>query len=363
MTMKDITPQLLADVNESFWFPISASTFSDQVDETYMLVMWICVFFMVPITIALFYFSIRYMKKKGQPAESQVSHNTPLEIAWSVLPSFLLVWIFVEGAIGYIDQQAAPEGSASVGVKSFKWGWTMDYGNGVFHPELHIVNDKPTKLTMRSSDVIHSLFIPAFRAKRDIVPGRYNEMWFNPKVFSEKVSAEELEAALKDAKENHNGTFDPGRYQFTVDGYRFFDLYCTEYCGRNHSQMQTVVVVHETQSDLDAWIKRYSGRQVDQSPAEYGKLLYERRGCASCHSIDGSKRVGPSFLEAFGTERKYVSGATGVADENYIRQSILEPKALVVEGYQPVMPSYKGQLSDDDIDSIIAYLKSLSATK
>jgi len=363
MIMTDFTPKLLADYNESFWFPKSASTFSDQVDETYMLVMWICVFFMVPITIALFYFSIRYMKKKGQPAESQVSHNTPLEIAWSVLPSFLLVWIFVEGAIGYIDQQAAPEGAASVGVKSFKWGWTMDYGNGVFHPELHIVNDKPTKLTMRSSDVIHSLFIPAFRAKRDIVPGRYNEMWFNPKVFSEKVSDEELEAALKDAKENHNGTFDPGRYQFTSDGYRFFDLYCTEYCGRNHSQMQTVVVVHETQADLDAWIKKYSGRQEGQSPAEYGKLLYERRGCASCHSVDGSKRVGPSFLDAFGTDRKFTTGASGVADENYIRESILEPKALVVEGYQPVMPSYKGQLSDDDIDSIIAYLKSLSASK
>jgi cytochrome c oxidase subunit 2 len=127
--------------------------------------------------------------------------------------------------------------------------------------------------------------------------------------------------------------------------------------------MQTAVVVHETQADLDAWIKKYSGRQAGQSPAEYGKLLYERRGCTSCHSIDGSKRVGPSFQDGFGSDRKYASGAAGVVDENYIRESILEPKALVVEGYQPVMPSYKGQLSDDDIDSIIAYLKTLSAGK
>jgi cytochrome c oxidase subunit 2 len=363
MNMMSSTPRLLADYNESFWFPKSASSFSDQVDSTFYLVLWICIVFMVPITIALVLFSIRYMKAKGQPAESQVSHNTPLEIAWSVLPSFLLVWIFVKGALGYIDQQAAPDGAASVGVKAFKWGWTMDYGNGVFHPELHIVNDQPTKLTMRSTDVIHSLFIPAFRAKRDIVPGRFNEMWFHPKVASEKVSEEELEAAKLDAKENHNGTFDPGRYQFTIDGYRFFDLYCTEYCGRNHSQMQTVVVVHETQADLDAWVKEYSKRPGDVSPAEYGKLLYERRGCASCHSIDGSKRVGPSFLDGFGSDRKFTTGASGIVDENYIRESILEPKALVVEGYQPVMPSYKGQLSDDDIDSIIAYLKSLSGSK
>jgi len=359
MIMTAFNPHLLADVNESFWFPKSASTFSDQVDSTYMLVMWICVFFMVPITIALFYFSIRFMKKKGQPAESQVSHNTPLEIAWSILPSFLLVWIFVKGALGYIDQQAAPDGAATLGVKAFKWGWTMDYGNGVFHPELHILNDKPTKLTMRSSDVIHSLFIPAFRVKRDIVPGRYNEMWFNPKVASGRVSEEELEAARKDAIANFGGEFDPGRYQFTEDGYRFFDLYCTEYCGRDHSQMQTYVVVHETQADLDAWIKKYSGRQEGQSPAEYGQLLYNRRGCGSCHSVDGSNRVGPSFQGGFGSQRTFASGAVGVVDENYIRESILEPKALVVQGFQPVMPSYKGQLSDDDIDSLIAYLKSL----
>lgn len=362
MKMTAITPQLLADVNETFWFPRSASTFSDHVDSTFMLVLWIGVFFMVPITIALVYFSIRYAKTKGTPAESQVSHNTPLEIAWSILPSFLLVWIFVQGALGYIDQQGVPEGAASVGVKAFKWGWTIDYGNGVFHPELHIVNDKPTKLTMRSSDVIHSLFIPAFRVKRDIVPGRYNEMWFSPTVFSEKVSDAELEEALLDTKENFNGTFDPGRYQFTEDGFRYFDLRCTEYCGRNHSQMQSFVVVHETQADLDVWIEKYSGRQVGQSPAEYGKLLYERRGCVSCHSIDGSKRVGPSFLDAYGTERKFTTGNTAMADENYIRESILEPKALIVEGYQPVMPSYKGQLSDDDIDSIIAYLKTLSSS-
>jgi cytochrome c oxidase subunit II len=353
--------QLLADYTDTVWFPQSASSFSAEVDSTFMMVMWICVLFLVPITFCLFYFAIKYVKANGVPAESQTSHNTPLEIAWSVLPCFLLVAMFARGSIGYIDQRKAPEGAASVDVKAFKWGWSMDYGNGVIYPELHLVVNQPTKLTMRSSDVLHSLFVPAFRAKRDIVPGRYNEMWFLPSVASERVSDAELAAAIKDTKDNHGGTFDPERYQFTQDGYKYFDLYCTEYCGRDHSKMQTVVVVHETNEDFNAWIKKYSGRQPDQDPAEYGGLLYSRRGCASCHSIDGTKRVGPSFKDLFGSEHGLVSGENVNVDENYIRESILEPKAKVVAGYSPVMPSYKGQLSDEDINCIVAYLKTLSS--
>jgi cytochrome c oxidase subunit II len=354
--------RLLADFTETFWFPESASTFSAEVDSTYMMVLWICILFMVPITFCLFYFSFKYIKRKGEPAESQVSHHTVLEVAWSVLPCFLLVLMFVRGSIGYIDQRKAPEGSDTVSVKAFKWGWTMDYGNGVFHPELHLVVGRPTKLTMRSSDVIHSLFVPAFRAKKDIVPGRYNEMWFDPSIASVKVSDEKLAAAKAETKEKFANVFDPERYQFTEDGYTYFDLYCTEYCGRDHSKMQTVVVVHETDEDLKAWIKKYSGRPEGTTPADYGALLYSRRGCASCHSIDGSKRVGPSFQALFGTEHGLVSGENVKVDENYVRESILEPKAKVVAGYNPVMPAYKGQLSDDDIESIIAYLKSLAPT-
>ena len=353
---------LLADYTDTFWFPKSASSFSAEVDSTYMMVMWICVVFLIPITFFLFYFAYRYRKANGTPAESQVSHNTPLEIAWSVLPCFLLVLMFARGAIGYIDQRTAPEGADQIGVKAFKWGWTMDYGNGIFHPELHIVLDRPTELTMRSSDVIHCLFVPAFRAKKDIVPGRYNVMWFKPTVASEKVSDEELAAAIKDTDENFGGVFEAERYQHTVDGYTYFDLYCTEYCGKSHSQMQSLVVVHKTQEDLDAWIKKYAGRQEGVSPADYGKLLYERRGCTSCHSIDGSKRVGPSFLALYGSEHGITTGEIIKVDENYVRESILEPKAKIVAGYNPVMPAYKGQLSDDDIDSLIAYLKSLSTS-
>ena len=213
---------------------------------------------------------------------------------------------------------------------------------------------------MRSSDVIHSVFVPAFRAKKDVVPGRYNYMWFKPMVASEKVSDAELQAAIE-ATKAAGGEWDHDRWQFTKDGYRFFDLYCTEYCGKDHSKMQTVVVVHETLEDLNAWIEKYSKRQEGTNPVDYGETLYNQRGCKGCHSIDGSKRVGPSFQESFGNNRAFASGEAIVADENYIRESILYPKAKVVAGYQPVMPSYKGQLSDDDIYCLIEYLKTVSA--
>lgn len=351
---------LLGDYTDTFWFPEQASSFDGEVDWVYDLILWISLAFFIPIAGCIFWFSIKYLKRKGEKAESQITHNTPLELAWSILPSFLLVWMFIQGAWSFLDMRTAPEGAYDIGVQAFKWGWTFDYGGGTFHPELHILVDEPTKLSMRSSDVIHSLFVPAFRAKKDIVPGRYNFMWFKPTLPSEKVSAEELaEAEAWTAK--NGGEWDYHRWQFTQDGYRFYDLYCTEYCGTNHSQMQTVVVVHKTQEELDAWIKQYSRRGADEAPAEYGEKLYNRRGCASCHSIDGSRRVGPSFQGFYDRKHDLGGNVTVDADSNYVRESILDPKAKVVAGYSPVMPSYKGQLSDDDIESLIAYLKTLSS--
>ena len=351
----------LGDYTESrfAWFPENASTFAHDVDWLFGFISVICILFFVPIAASLFYFAYKYHKPKGEKAESNATHNTPLELAWSILPSFFLVGMFIFGAKAYLDQRSVPDGANELGVQAFKWGWTFDYGGGTFNRELHLLVDEPTKLSMRSSDVIHSLFVPAFRAKKDVVPGRYNYMWFKPTVASEKVSPEELEQAIT-ATEEGGGDWDYDRWQFTKDGYRFFDLYCAEYCGKDHSNMQTVVVVHETLEDLNAWIEEYSKRAPGVDPADYGKTLYEQRGCKGCHSIDGSKRVGPSFAESFGNLRPFASGESLVADENYIRESLMDPKAKVVAGYQPVMPSYKGQLSDDDIYSIVEYLKTVS---
>ena len=354
-----LNTSLLADFAEDYaFFPEDASTFSAANDWLFAFISWTCVAFFIPIAFFLFYFAWKYRKNKGEPAESNVAHNTPLEVAWSVFPSFFLVAMFVVGARHYLDQRSVPEGAYEVGVQAFKWGWTFDYGNGVFHPELHILVDEPAKMSMRSTDVIHSLYVPAFRAKKDIVPGRYNYMWFLPTKASEKISDDEVQAIKDQMEEGEAWDYDV--QQVTPDGYRFFDLYCTEYCGTNHSEMQTAVVVHETREDLEAWIKKYSKRPDDVAPAAYGKLLYQRRGCSGCHSVDGSARVGPSFLNLYGSTHGLVGGSSVTVDANYVRESILYPKAKIVEGYPAVMPSYKGQLSDDDIDSIIAFLKEIS---
>lgn len=349
--------RLIADINDSFWFPVQASSFAEEVDWVYDMILYVSLAFFIPMMGAMVWFMWRYSKKRGEKAESQISHHTVLELSWSIGPSVLLVWMFVQGSISYLDMRTPPEGSYDVGVQAFKWGWTFDYGGGTFHPELHIVKDEPTKMSMRSTDVIHSLFVPAFRAKKDIVPGRYNYMWFKPTVASEQITAEEL--AVFEKQNEGNAQWDYDRFQVTPEGYTFFDLYCTEYCGKNHSEMQTAVVVHETQEELDAWIKANSSRG-EVSMVEWGQLLYNRRGCAGCHSIDGSKLVGPSFKDLYGSEHGLVSGENVLVEEQYVRESIIDPKAKIVAGYQPVMPSYKGQLSDDDIASIIEYLKTIS---
>lgn len=351
-----VDPLLLADKASTFWFPKRASTFSDNVDWTFDMILWISIAFFVVIVACLFWFAIRFWKKRGEKAESQTSHNTPLELAWSILPSFLLVWMFVQGAISFLDMREPPDGSYEVNVRAYKWGWLFDYGRGVTHPELHIVVNEPTKLVMRSDDVIHSLFVPAFRAKKDVVPGRYNIMWFRATVANEQVSEDKLEEA-KAALGSQPWDYD--LMQFTPEGYEFFDLYCTEYCGTNHSEMQTAVVVHKTQEDLDAWIKLKSSRG-DVPPEDWGRQLYAQRGCIGCHSVDGTRRTGPSFQNLYGFPHPLSNGEEVIADANYIRESILNPKAKIVAGYQPVMPSYQGQLSDDDIDSIIAWMKTLS---
>ena len=179
---------LLGDVVPDYaWFPEQASSFAETNDWLYGFITFICVVFFVPIAGILAYCMVRYTKPKGEKAESQVSHNTPIELLWSIGPSFVLVGMFYLGARAYLDIRTVPEGSYEVQVQAFKWGWTMNYGRGIAHPELHLVVDEPAKLTMQSSDVIHSLFIPSFRAKKDIVPGRYNYMWFKPTKANEKV--------------------------------------------------------------------------------------------------------------------------------------------------------------------------------
>jgi cytochrome c oxidase subunit 2 len=197
------------------------------------------------------------------------------------------------------------------------------YPNGYIDSQLHVPVDTAVKLTMTSEDVLHSFFVPDFRIKRDVIPGRYTRLWFT--------------------------AVETGEY----------DIFCTEYCGTNHWNMLSKLVVHE-RAEFDSWLEEASDFLSKMPPAEAGEMLYNMRGCKQCHSVDGSPGIGPSFLGKFGSEEQLLTGETVVVEENYIRESILDPQARIVAGYDPVMPTYQGRLKDEEITAIIEYMKTLS---
>ncbi len=313
----------LADVNETFWFPTQASTFAKEIDSFYDILFWISMFFFVIIMVPMGYFMWKYRQRKGYQGSPEALHNNALEITWTVIPTFIVVWIFARGTIGYLDMTKMPEGDVlEIKVQAMKWAWSFEYPNSAVHETLHLPVGRPVKLIMRSDDVLHSLFIPAFRCKQDIVPGRYNRMWFE---------------AIKTGE---------------------FDLFCTEYCGDKHSQMITRVFVHEPE-EYEKWVAEAA--RPPESPVEHGEWLYQRRGCKSCHSIDGTKVIGPSFKGSWGKDVDLSVGRTIRFDENYVRRSILEPQAEFRNGYQgaSAMPSYQGRFKEKELDAIIEFMKSL----
>jgi cytochrome c oxidase subunit 2 len=265
----------------------------------------------------------KYRDRPGYKGDPEALHNNALEIFWTVVPTFIVVWIFARGTVGYLDMAKPPEADLlEIKVQAQKWAWSFEYPNGAIDVHLHIPRDRPVKLIMRSDDVLHSLFIPAFRAKTDIVPGRYNVMWF----------------------------------QATKDGE--YDLFCTEYCGDKHSEMLAKVFVTEN-AEYEKWVA--NAAKPPEAPVEHGKWLYERRGCKSCHSIDGTKVIGPSFKGTWGKDVPLAAGSPVAFDENYVRESVLEPQAKSRDGYQSAsaMPSYQGRLKEKEIMALAEYMKSL----
>jgi cytochrome c oxidase subunit II len=313
---------LLADATSNIWLPSQSSSVAGEVDFVFRFILWISLLFFVGIVGALLHFVVRYRRRPGIAAERIVHHNASLKIAWGVIPFLLLMVIFAVGFTTFIGMAAEPDGAYEITVVGKKWVWSFQYPNGYIDDALHVPVDRPVKLVMSSDDVIHSVFIPAFRVKRDVIPGRYSSLWFR---------AMEL------------GTF---------------DLFCAEYCGTKHSDMISTVVVHPS-GEFEAWLEKASNFLETMSPADAGKTLYKRRGCAQCHSVDGSKMVGPSFCQLYGEPAVLNTGDTITVDENYIRESILEPQAKARAGYRKVMPTYQGQLKDEEINAIIAYIKTL----
>jgi cytochrome c oxidase subunit 2 len=314
---------LLGDEAASFWFPEKASTFAGEVDFVYDAILYISLFFFALIVIGMVYFVWKYRQRPGYEGSPEALHNNVLEVTWTVIPTLIVVWIFWRGVVGYIDMMTPPADTYDIQVKAIRWNWSFTYPNGAISPDLHIPINTPVKLIMRSDDVIHSLYVPAFRAKTDVVPGRLNIMWFE---------------GIKEG---------------------IYDLYCTEYCGTKHSVMQTLVHV-EPQAKFDAWLAEASKPPTD--PVEWGKWLYERQGCKGCHSMDGSLVVGPSFKGSFGTSLQMSSGETVTMDENYIRTSILNPQKQARTNFANKinqMNSYQGKLKEEEIGALTAFIKSL----
>ncbi|WP_417379632.1 cytochrome c oxidase subunit II [Gimesia sp.] len=329
--MKLFIPELLANAEAGFWFPAQGSTVAESVDSVYFFILWVCTFFFVLIVGLMLLFMVKYRHRPGVEAEKTVTHNLTLELSWSVIPTLLTVVMFWIGFTSYLDMRTPPAASYEIDVVAKKWVWAFKYPNGWIESELHIPMDENVTLTMASDDVIHSLWIPAFRTKMDVVPGRYTQEWF--KAIAPPEGSE------------------PTKYPLE------YPLMCSEYCGQKHSEMVTKVVVHETRGDFDKWLQNASDIHKNKTPVEAGEYFYKTRGCIQCHSLDGVPKNGPSFKGLFGSERKFTDGTSRIADANYIRQSILEPQSQVVTGFRPIMPTFKGQLTDQDITAIIAFIK------
>jgi len=285
-----------------------------------MIIFGISFFFLIGITAVMIYFVFRYSKKRN-PVAAQISGNNTLEIIWTVIPLILVMVMFFYGYKGFITMRRVPEGARVVNVTAFMWGWEFQYENGKKSKELFLPVNEPVKLNLHSLDVIHSLYIPSFRIKEDVVPGKQNYMWFIP----------ELKGS--------------------------YEILCAEYCGLRHSYMESKVHVLPKE-EFDTWLADFQPEAKDPK----GLDLIKSNACVGCHSLDGSKLVGPSFKGFYGNEHQVITDGkerTITADDEYIKKSILEPNADVAKGYPGhVMQSYRKSLTDEDIQQIIDYLKS-----
>lgn len=323
------------------------STFAPEVDGVYYFIYWLSVVLFVAITAAAIYWTVKYRRRPGVKSEP-TGHNTVLEVGWTVTPLVLLVVLFHWGFQGYVKLTSAPTDAIDIRVRAQKWSWDFEYPNGGHTVnELHVPAHRPVRLVLSSNDVLHSFYVPAFRVKRDAVPGYYSTLWFEA---------------------THVGQT---------------DFFCTEYCGAaatrsgeelrpgrgrfdwaGHFSMMGQVTIH----DRNGWVTFLdrvlapptdptTGREV--TPAQWGALLYRSSQCFTCHSTNGAPMTGPTWQGIFGHNVSLASGESVMVDENYLRRSILQPNAQVVQGFQPVMPTYQGQLNDRQIDALIAYIRTL----
>ncbi len=311
--------------------PPVASDFAARVDVFYWFMVLMSVFWVVAIGAVVAYFAIRYRRRYRTQRPDEIHGSNRLEAAWTVVPFVLAMMMFFWAAHLFFDYAQAPADAMEILVTGKQWMWRLQHPDGTREINtLHIPVGQPVKLTMTSEDVIHSFYIPAFRVKADVLPGRYTRTWFTP----------------------------------TKTG--SFHLFCAEYCGTEHSRMGGFVHVL-TPREYDEWLQTAStaggGAAVARlSPADAGERLFTRLGCVTCHG-GAAGALGPSLVGLFGRERELADGTMILADEDYIRQSILYPQRHIAKGYQPVMPSFEGQVNETQLMQLVAYIKSIGSQK
>ncbi len=305
-----------------------ASNFVKGVDTAFLVTLGISFFFLIFLTVLMLVFIYKYNRKKN-PKATQIEGSTKLEIIWTVIPLLLTLLMFYYGWAGYKPMTKVPDDAMEVTVYGRMWNFMFEYENGKRTDTLYLPKDKPVKLNLVAMDVLHSLYIPAFRVKQDMVPGKENNfMWFEPQ---------------------KQGTY---------------ELFCAEYCGLQHSYMYSYVKVIEDTA-FQSWMVDTTQVVAEtlESPTATGRRIMQNIGCFACHTIDGNKLVGPSFKGIWGEEVTVTTGGQKrqiVVDEEYIRRSIYDPNADIVDGFnRGLMLSYEGQLSEEDVDNIIEYLKTL----
>ncbi len=300
-------------------WPARASTTAGSVDALYIFLLALCAFVSVSIFVMIVIFAIRFRRRRGVTAE-QIEGSTPLELTWSVIPLCIFMVIFIWGAVIYFRERTPPRGSTEIYVVAKQWMWKLQHEEGQREiNELHVPVGRDVKMIMTSQDVIHSFYVPAFRIKQDVLPGRYTTAWFR---------------ATK-----------PGTYH----------LFCAEYCGTMHSGMIGQVVVLEP-AQYEAWL---SGGAATGSLASNGQSIFQQLGCSTCHRSDTQGR-GPNLVGLFGNPVQLEDGRIVIADENYIRESILSPAAKIVSGFKPIMPVFQGLVSEEQLSALVAYIKTLS---
>ena len=335
----------------TFWMPTGASTIAPGVDRTLDVINWICYVFFALVVALMVVFVVKYRHRKGERFRSEFPHhNTPLELTWTIIPTLIVIGIFVVGFRSYLDIYTAPKNAFDVKVTAQKWAWQFQYPNGAQSDDLYVPAGKPVRLVLRSSDVLHSLYIPDFRVKRDVVPGRYTYAWFQcdhptgqPGKEVRDPNAATVEGSL-DAAQRHA-------------------LFCTEYCGTGHSKMNRYVYVLD-ETSFDQWMVDQSQwlDKIDEDQLWFkaGPKIFAR--CSQCHSLDGADGIGPSWKGIVKRVKAYPivgEGKRYATWEDYVRTSILVPGEYVVPPYANAMPTFKGQLNDKAIDAVIGFMEHL----